>query len=136
MRRKAVHLFAAIAESLRFIAVAFLAFSVGALSGSSVSSLLRYAAAPQLLFAAGFFFMWLDAGRYASYRPLLLVGKIASVACFIPLAAALVRDPGAAMIGFGMAAVDIMSLSILTLVKQGSDMGLPQGRDEIERVEV
>ena len=55
MRRKAVHLMAAIVESLRFLALAFLAFDLGLLN-PSVSSLIRYAAAPQLLFAAGFFF--------------------------------------------------------------------------------
>jgi hypothetical protein len=161
MRRKAVHLIAAIAESLRFFAIAFLAFSVGALFDSSVSSLLRYAAAPQLLFAVGFFFMWLDRDRYASYRPLLAVGKLASAACYIPLASALVRDPWAAAACFGVrglglslalfvAAVDIASLSVLLLARDSlrpaglagaepSDPPKPpllgQGPGDIERVE-
>ena len=130
---------AAIAESLRFFAVAFLASSVGALSNTSVSNLLRYAAVPQLLFPAGFFFLWLDPPRYSSYRPLLTVGKTASVVCLIPLAAALVRDPNAMGVNFGIpaiglgltfviAAIDIASLSILLLVgipAEPSDKGGP-----------
>ena len=126
MRRAPVHLVAAIAESLRFLAVAFLAFSVGAASDSSVSGMLRYAAAPQLLFAAGFFFMWLDRPRYGEYRPLLFVGKAACAVCLVPLAAALSRDPTAASTSFGLpraglalaffvAAVDIFSLTVLAV---------------------
>ncbi len=155
MRRKAVHLFAAIAESVRFLAVLFLAFDLGALLDSSVSSLIRYAAAPQLLFAAGFFFLWLDPARYGSYRPLLSIGKAASVVCFFPLAAALVRDPKAAQAAFGLpymglalallvVAVDIVSLSILIVARRpvASDEASPsgpinpgQGPGDIERVE-
>jgi hypothetical protein len=161
MRRKAVHLFAAIAESLRFFAIAFLAFSVGALLDPSVSSLLRYAAVPQLLFAAGFFFLWLDPIRYAAYRPLLLIGKIASACCFPPLAAAIAQDPAAigSSLGVGglgllltlfIALVDIADLSILILVKglaslpggEGAPKSAPkdethpgQGPEDIERVE-
>lgn len=158
MRRKAVHLFAAIAESLRFFAIAFLAFSVGALFDPSVSSLLRYAAAPQILFAVGFFFLWLDRGRYASYRPLLAIGKLASAACYVPLASALVRDPWASAASFGIrgfglslalliAAVDIASLSVLFLSREesrpdglaGAEPSGPkipgQGPGDIERVE-
>ena len=45
---------AAIAESLRFLAIVFLAFDIGGLLGPSVTGIVRYAAAPQLLFAAGF----------------------------------------------------------------------------------
>jgi hypothetical protein len=154
MRRKAVHLIAAIAEGLRFVAVVFLAFSVGALLDSSVSNLLRYAAASQILFAAGFFFMWLDPERYSSYRPLLLVGKVAGAVCFLPLAAALVRDPNATGSTFGIpalgislaffiAAVDIADLCVLALAgrspvrKQGpSGPGnIGQSPEDIEKVE-
>ena len=127
MRHKAVHLLAAIAESLRFLAIVFLAFDVGGLLSTSVASLLRYAAAPQLLFAAGFFFLWLDPTRYGAYRPLLLIGKAACLVCFFPLATALVREPRALATAFGLpymgialaffiAAVDIGSLSALILV--------------------
>lgn len=126
MRRTAVHLVAAIAETLRFFAIVFLAFDVGALDEPGVSALLRYAAAPQLLFAAGFFFMWLDRPRYGEYRPLLLVGKAACAICLVPLAWAVARDPWAALPAFGLrdagillaflvAAVDVFSLTVLIL---------------------
>jgi hypothetical protein len=158
MRGKAVHFFAAIAESLRFLAVVFLAFSVGALLDPSVSNLLRYAAAPQLLFAAGFFFMWLDPARYSSYRPLLAIGKIAGAICFLPMAAALAGDPatrsstlGVPFLGGKLAlflvAVDVTSLCILVLggpaaarggQPAASDRAAPavgQSPEDIERVE-
>lgn len=153
MRRKAVHLIAAIGESLRFAAVAFLAFSVGALADSSVSNLLRYAAAPQLLFAAGFFFMWLDPDRYFSYKPLLLVGKLAGAVCFLPLAGTILRDPSARGSTFGLpglgvvlafliALADIASLCVLALSAgapagnaKPTPPGVDQGPDDIERVE-
>jgi hypothetical protein len=151
MRRKAVHLIAAIAESVRFLAVLFLAFDLGALFDSSVSSLVRYAAAPQLLFAAGFFFLWLDPPRYSPYRPLLIIGKLASVVCLVGLAADLLRDPTAIPAALGLAfivgAVDILSLSVLILAKpEGAALQRPpaadqgpsapgQGPDEIEQVE-
>ncbi len=120
---------AAIAESLRFLAIVFLAFDLDVLLGPSASSLLRYAAAPQLLFVAGFFFLWLDPGRYDAYRSLLIVGKLASIACFIPLALALARDPKTSAVSLGVpglggilasliVVVDIASLSVLALVKR------------------
>ncbi len=153
MGRKAVHLVAAIAESLRFVALVFLAFGVGALLDPTVASLLRYAAASQLLFAAGFFFMWLDPDRYSSYRPLLAIGKIALVVCFLPLAAALLRDPSAAgpvlgvrflgaYLAFAIAAADIFGLCVLALAgpasgKKGPSAaaGIGQSPEDIERVE-
>lgn len=155
MRRKAVHLIAAIAESLRFLAVLFLAFDLGALLDPSVSTLLRYAAAPQLLFAAGFFFLWLDPHRYGSYKPLLLTGKAASLACLLPLAASLAGDPAAAATAFGIprmgialalliALADLGSLAVLILTKAvaeapaaipASPRGPGQGPEDIERVE-
>jgi hypothetical protein len=160
MRRKPVHLIAAIAESLRFFAIAFLAYSMGALGSSSVSSILRYAAAPQILFAAGFFFLWLDPARYGPYRPLLLLGKTASLVCFLPMGATVAADPasrgnslGISALGFWLALliamVDILSLSVLLLTRNEdasvgpaalSEAKAPkpagQSPDEIERVEV
>jgi hypothetical protein len=145
MRRKAVHIAAAIAESLRFFAIAFLAFDVAGPLNPGISSLLRYAAAPQLLFAAGFFFLWLDPSRYGAYRPLLLVGKAASAVCLIPLAVSLLRDPRSLALGvaFLIAAADIFSLSVLILARGGlAQPSAPpaagpagQGPEEIERVE-
>ncbi|MDX9959762.1 MAG: hypothetical protein RBT68_15085 [Spirochaetia bacterium] len=49
---------------------------------------LRFLAAPNLMFGAAFFFIAMDPVRYGSYRPLMLVGK--AVAVF----AALVAAPG------------------------------------------
>lgn len=158
MRRKPVHLAAAIAESLRFFAIAFLAYSVGALGTASVSSLLRYAAAPQVLFALGFFFLWLEPERCASYRPLLIVGKAAGLLCYLPLGSALAVDPAARGISLGrpalglglallIAAADMLSLTVLFLTKAPEPSGpgtgpaaeppkpAGQGPDEIERVE-
>lgn len=159
MRRKPVHLIAAIAESLRFFAIAFLAYSIGALGSASVSGLLRYAAAPQILFAAGFFFLWLDPTRYRAYRPLLLLGKAAGLVCFLPMGAAVAADPASRGLSLGVPAlgidlvlliaiVDILSLSVLILArdeKAPSDAApdetkapktAGQSPDEIEKVEV
>jgi hypothetical protein len=142
---------AAIAESLRFFAIAFLAVDVAGPLAPAFSGILRYAAAPQLLFAAGFFFLWLDPGRYSAYRPLLLIGKAASAVCFVPLAASLLRDPRGLALGlaFLVAAADIVSLCVLALARGGmegpsavpagqgpSEPSRPgQGPEEIERVE-
>lgn len=41
--------------------------------------LLRLLAAPNVLFALGFFFLGLDVTRYAPYRTLLAVGKVVSL---------------------------------------------------------
>lgn len=101
-----------------------------------------------------FFFLWLDPGRYASFKPLLIIGKLASIACLFPLALSLARDPKAAALAFGVpmlgailgvfiAAVDIASLSILLLGRPSvtDDRGPPepsipgQGPEDIERVE-
>lgn len=42
---------------------------------TSTPQLIRLVAAPNILFAVAFFFLGMDAKAYASYRPLLLVGK-------------------------------------------------------------
>jgi hypothetical protein len=160
MRRKPVHLIAAIAESFRFFAIAFLAYSIGALGSASVSGILRYSAAPQILFAVGFFFLWLDPARYIAYRPLLLLGKAACLICFLPMGTAVAADPtsrglslGVPALGFGLAfliaIIDILSLSVLILVRDERATAGPaapceakapkpagQSPDEIERVEV
>jgi hypothetical protein len=156
MRRKPVFLVAAIAETIRFLALAFLAYTIGALATSSVSGVLRYAAAPQILFAAGFFFLWLDRERYGSYRPLLLLGKAACLVCLFPMARAVAGDPQAIGIAFGrpafglsltllVAAEDILALALLLFAKsEGAGKAVEpaakpseagQGPDDIERVE-
>jgi hypothetical protein len=38
-----------------------------------------FALAPQILFAAAFFFLWFDYGRYSPYRPLLIAAKLVSL---------------------------------------------------------
>ncbi len=145
---------AAIAESLRFLAIVFLAFDIGGLLGPSVTGIVRYAAAPQLLFAAGFFFLWLDPKQYVSFRPLLTIGKLASLVCLLPLALALAQDPKTAYLAFGVprfgaiiavfiAVVDLGSLSVLLFSRPlpdkatgGSGPSIPgQGPEDIERVE-
>ncbi|MBL8965537.1 MAG: hypothetical protein JNG85_00940 [Spirochaetaceae bacterium] len=92
MQRKPLYLAISAAEILRFLGLAFLAGSLGALgtgaepSGTAaLSSLFRYVAAPQLLFGAAFFFLWYDRGRYAPFRPLALVGKILALAAILPV---------------------------------------------------
>lgn len=43
------------------------------------TQILRFTAAPNLMFGAAFFFLAKDPVRYGSYRPLVLVGKAAAV---------------------------------------------------------
>jgi hypothetical protein len=134
---------AAIAEALRFLAIVFLAYDLGALLNPSLFSFLRYAAVPQLLFAAGFFFLWLDPQRYAPYRPLLLIGKLATLLCFFPLALALLRDPSTAQLSSGpntaalgfdlpfigramalvLVLVDMLSLAVLVFGTESAKLG-------------
>jgi len=127
MKRNLPCLAAACAELARFAALMLLAGDFGALDAAAgFPRLLRYVAAPQLLFAAGFFFLWLDAERYHRYRPLLLIGKLASLASLAPLASeilysrfehsARMRDPRAAFVHAAiLVAVDIGSLAVLLL---------------------
>ena len=87
MKRRPLFLAATIAELLRFFALIALAQQLGLFKTTNGAlRLFRYAAAPQLLFAAGFFFLWLDLRRYAVYRPLIVVGKLANLAALVPLA--------------------------------------------------
>ncbi len=104
MQRTPRFLVAAVAELFRFLGIASLAESLGALRDEG-AALFRYAAAPQLLFVAAFFFLWRDEDRYAAYRPLALVGKALELAAFPLLVLALSRadplvlpDPGSALL--------------------------------------
>ncbi len=95
MHRKPLYLIAAIAETLRFFVLAFLANALGGLDGgSSLPAFFRYAAGAQLLFVLGFFFLWLDRPRYDAYRSLLFVGTIVSLAVFLPFLMSMMRTPG------------------------------------------
>jgi hypothetical protein len=154
MQRKPLFLVAAAAELGRFLALAFLAGALGALrTGDGLSALYRYVAVPQLLFAASFFFLWLDRGRYDAYRPLALAGKIVSLLAFVPLLVALLGS-GAGLFLHGRQgpiaaiaclAVDLFGLSVL--VSAGRDAPkagpgaakdptqVPRGPEDIETVE-
>jgi hypothetical protein len=139
MKRKALFLVAAIAEFARFIALMLLASSLGAIGGEGgAPRLLRYASAPQLLFAAGFFFLWLDYARYGSYRPLLGIGKLVALAALLPLAieayfamvepmASLGEPRSALLLTLFIAAVDIGSLAALGLGGEARAAGAVAG---------
>jgi hypothetical protein len=88
MKRKAVFLAASATELVRFALIAFVAFDAGIAAGGTAGDVFRYAASAQLLFAIGFFFMWLDGPRFSGYSPLLVVGKAMNLA----LAAAAVLE--------------------------------------------
>jgi hypothetical protein len=143
MKRKIPYLAASCAELARFVMLMILARDFGAIDGAGgFPRLVRYAAAPQLLFAAGFFFLWLDAPRYRQYRPLLAVGKLAGLISLAPLAgeilyarfehSAQMRDPRAAFVHvLFLAAVDIGSLAIALLCAM-PEASAPALRDDQE----
>jgi len=129
MKRQGLHLTASIAELVRFFALMLLSGNIGLVADDGgASRMVRYLAAPQLLFAAGFFFLWLDAGRYGAYRPLLAVGKVVAFAAFIPFIAFIgyslaepalgVRDPRASLAeSLFIALTDLGSLAILVFCR-------------------
>jgi len=150
MKRRPILLAAAIAELLRFFALMTLAQGLGLFrAANGAERLFRYGAAPQLLFAAGFFFLWLDHVRYNAYRPLLIVGKIAGLVVLVPVALllgdylkaaqAMLPHPGtvAALVGV-IALVDVLSLTLLALSGERDDGPLEappgQGPEDIEKV--
>lgn len=155
MQRKPLFLVAAAAELGRFLALAFLAGAVGALrSGSGLPAFFRYAMAPQLLFAAMFFFLWYDRERYGAYRPLAIAGKAVSLVAFVPLAVSLIAEGASmahlarqgAVAAIAALGVDMVGLLVLCLYgradgeprgKIGDDgaPGAPRGPDDIEKVE-
>jgi hypothetical protein len=145
MKRKAVHIAAAAAELVRFFALMFLAESLGALrSQSGADRIFRYAAAPQLLFPAGFFFLWLDPDRYAAYRPLLAAGKGVGMGALVPLAflaVALLRSDTTEALSPSLSlgllaaigAIDAFSLAVLLALKQPH---AEPGKDRADIIEV
>ena len=155
MQRKPLFLVAAAAELGRFLALAFLAGAVGALrSGSGLPAFFRYAMAPQLLFAAMFFFLWYDRERYGAYRPLAIAGKAVSLAAFIPLAVGLVAEGASmaylarqgALAAAAVLGIDLGSLLLLCLYGrpegeteaepgEAGAPGAPRGPEDIEKVE-
>jgi len=119
MNRNFLHLAASGAELARLAAFMLLAANMGAIGEAGVfPRLMRYATVPQLLFAAGFFFLWLDRARYGSFRPLLAIGKIASVVALAPLAAevAFARlEPASRILDLRAAAVQVLILLAVDL---------------------
>lgn len=157
MKRRIPHLAAAVAELVRFLALMLLSAKLGVIGAAGDEGggafLLRYAAAPQLLFAAGFFFLWLDFGRYGIYRPLLAIGKIAALVALLPLSVeigyyrfvpqASVVDPrGAGSLALAIAAVDLGSLALLILYGRREKVVSPSvasaapRAESVERVEL
>jgi hypothetical protein len=94
-------------EILRYFALAWVLEEL--LTGHP-PQVLRFMAAPNLMFGAAFFFLAMDPLRYGSYRPLVLVGKAASVF------SALVATPLLFGIGGEMLQVDVSVLVGLALV--------------------
>jgi hypothetical protein len=148
MQRKPFFLAAAIAELLRFLAIFFLADSLGVLRmGVGVPALFRYAASPQLLFAAALFFLWYDYERYEAYRPLLVAGKAVSLFVFIPLALRLAASQLGEMSDFillGFAALVDIGVLVLAARKPAAVKAAspsvegrtgPRGPEDIEKVE-
>ena len=89
MRRSIITLLGAGGELVRFFGLTALARAfLGRAAGKSTLALLQFVAAPQLLFAGGFFFLWLDPRRYGAFRPLLAGGK---ALCVLTLATLLAR---------------------------------------------
>lgn len=127
MQRNPLFLVASAAETARFIALAFLAGALGGLrEGEGLPALFRYAAAPQLLFVAAFFFLWLDRERYGAYRALLLVGKVLSLVAFIPLFISMVQNRGSSLMSrtgptAAMVAVGIDLFSFMVLLLSGTE---------------
>ncbi len=139
MRKKKRFLAASIVELLRYFIIDALVPAVGLdASGKLGTALLRYAVLPQLLFAAGFFFLWLDGERYARFRTLLLVGKAGLIlpGAFLALSIYLGSRSGSggfmipqAALGAvsALAFADLYGLACLLLPGNPSENGLTGG---------
>jgi hypothetical protein len=151
MKRKAVFLAASVTEVARFAMIAFVAFDAGIAAGGAAGDVFRYAAAAQLLFAIGFFFLWLDRPRYGRYSPLLIAGKALNLAAAAaaaleglllerPTLFAVGEWPLGPLTACSAVAVDLFGLAVLLSARAspGADaLGDEDasGEDEIERVE-
>lgn len=94
-------------EILRYFT---LAWALGELMSRFPPQILRFVAAPNLIFGVAFFFLAMDPVRYGVYRPLILVGKAVSVF------AALVAAPRLAGLDGELMRVSLSVLSGLALV--------------------
>ena len=107
-------------EILRYFT---LAWALGELFSRFPPQILRFVAAPNLMFGVAFLFLAMDPVRYEVYRPLLLVGK--AVAVFAALVAAptliglggeLIRVRLSVLAGLGLVVVwDVSSALVLVL---------------------
>jgi hypothetical protein len=105
-RLSALYSFAAL-EFLRYFT---LAWALERLLAVVPPQLLRFVAAPNLLFGVAFLFLALDPSRYEVYRPLVVVGK--SVAVF----AAVVTIPNLLGLDGQSLQADFMVLAGLALI--------------------
>jgi len=159
MKRGPLFLAAALFEVLRFFILMTFAAALGLLAQRPlIPSFIRYVAIGQLLFVAAYFFLWLDGDRYAVYRPLVLTGKILSLAAFAPLALGLAGAMGsegfipagksAANAGIFLPLVDLLGILVLALYHRpnlaaseaappssGAPSAAQRGPDDIEKVE-
>jgi hypothetical protein len=94
-------------EILRYFT---LSWALGQLFSRFPPQILRFVAAPNLLFGVAFFFLAMDPVRYGVYRPLILAGK--AVAVF----AALVSVPRLAGLDGERMRVSLSVLAALALV--------------------
>ena len=130
-------------EILRYFTLAWI---LGELLSGFPPQLLRFVAAPNLIFGAAFFFLAMDTARYGVYRPLILVGKAASVFAALVAVPRLTGLAGPGMrlslpilAGFALVAVwDVASALVLLFHRSpDTDMtGLPEPSPGPEVVEV
>lgn len=107
-------------EILRYFALAWL---LEELLPGYPTQVLRFLAAPNLMFGAAFFFLATDPARYGLYRPLMLVGKAVTVFAALVAAPRLVGiggeslQPGISVLaGLGLVVLwDIMAALVLLL---------------------
>lgn len=141
MRR--TYLFFALAglELARYLLLAFAAQPFAA-PLPQAQQMLRLLAAPNLLFAVGFFFIGIDERRYGGYRPLLVVGK--AVALFSGLLALPRLFGGGAVSGFalaracvpGIALWDAAVMALLLVRRPEKPKAVEPAQPEPERIEV
>ncbi|HUX40006.1 MAG TPA: hypothetical protein VMV83_02475 [Rectinemataceae bacterium] len=129
MKRGPLFLAAALVEVLRFFILMTFAAALGLLAQRPlIPSFIRYAAIGQLLFVVAYFFLWLDLDRYAAYRPLALIGKILSLAAFVPVGLGLIgamgsegfipAGGGAANAAISLPLVDLLGILILAVYRR------------------
>ncbi len=139
--RRTTHYFAFAGLELARYFVLVNAVGYFAMSTPSGSQALRIIAAPNTLFAIAFLFLGLDSKRYAVYKPLLVVGKLAALFSSIIalprlLGTAASSDPVAAYSILGIAAWDAVSSALLALPGRTLQTEPTPSSPEPERVEL